>query len=268
MTSFFVLAFGLTWLCWLPAAFSAAGADSTTGALLVDAGRIGPLIATLIALAPRSRSDERARWLWRLTNIDSLIAPSGLLCLLAPILIAQWALGTYAITGGIRLPAPGVAEALSILVPTLVFGALPEELAWRGYALPSMLRGREPLAPTLWLAAAWGLWQLPLFFIKGTFEASIEITSAAGFLYFAGLAGQSVLMTAFYLATRCTWAAVLFHWLTGFMGEFWQMPAGAEVHRSLWTLLLAGIALLLRPPFGIRGPESPPSDSTGPAPRL
>lgn len=266
MTRFFILAFGLTWLCWLPAAFIPGGANSTAGSLLLDAGSAGPLIALLISLASPGQSEERARWRRRLTNFEGLASPAGLLCVLLPILIAQWALDTYAITGGIRLPAPSVQEALSMLVPALLFGALPEELAWRGYALPAMLRGRAPLAPTLLLAATWGLWQLPLFFIKGTYEAGIEITSAAGFLHFASLAGQSVLMTAFYLATRCTWAAILFHWLTSFMGEFWQLPVGAEVHRSLWTLLVAGIVLLLRPPFGIRGPETPDSGSTDQAP--
>ena len=267
MTRFFVLAFSLTWLCWLPAAFIPGGTNSTAGTLLVDAGSAGPLIALLISLAPRRQGEERARWRRRMTNFEGLASPAGLLCVLLPILLAQWAMDTYAITGGIRLPPASIPDALSLLVPTLLFGALPEELAWRGYALPVMVRGRQSLAPTVLLAAAWGLWQLPLFFIKGTYEAGIEITSAAGFLHFAGLAGQSVLMTAFYLATRCTWAAILFHWLTSFMGEFWQLPVRAEIHRALWTLLVAGIVLLLRPPFGIRGPEKP-AGSTRQAPRL
>lgn len=252
MIKFFALAFGMTWLCWLPAGLVAGGADSRIGGLLLGAGSAGPLLATLICLVPRAQLAARARWQRRLTGIGGLASPAGVFSILLPFLIAQWALDSYAVTGGIRLPPPAAADAIGLLGPTLIFSALPEELAWRGYALPEMLRGREPLAPTLLLAAAWGVWQVPLFFISGTWQAGIGLGSGAAFFYFAALAGQSVLMSSFYLATRCTWAAVLFHWLTGFIGEAWQLPAFAEVHRSLWTLLAAGIALLLRPPFGIR----------------
>ena len=63
-------------------------------------------------------------------------------------------------------------------------------------------------------------------------------------------------MTSFYLATRCTWAAVLFHGLTVLMGEIWQLPVAAEIHRSLWTILFAGVVVLLKPPFGIRDQRS------------
>ena len=53
------------------------------------------------------------------------------------------------------------------------------------------MRGRDPLAPTLLLALAWGAWQLPLFFMKGTYQAGIEIGSAIGVLFFVTLAAQS-----------------------------------------------------------------------------
>lgn len=253
LAGFFALTICLTWLCWLPAALADAGANGSVGRWLLYAGSAGPLMATLIALAPRSQRKTRARWRRRLTNVAAMASPAGALSILLPILIAQLAQDTYFITGGIELPGPGFTDALALVVPTLLFGALPEELAWRGYALPALAWGRDALAPTLLIALVWGLWQLPLFYIEGTYQAGIELRSAAGLLYFLNLTGQSVLMTAFYLATRCTWAAVLFHWLTALIGDSWQLPVNAEIHRSLWTLLAAGIALLVRPPFGMRG---------------
>jgi membrane protease YdiL (CAAX protease family) len=249
---FFALAFGLTWLCWIPAALGETGAYSASGRLLLYAGSAGPLLATLICLAPASQRRARARWWRRLTCVGGLASPAGAMAVLAPVLAAQLALDSYAFTGGIALPAVGPSEAVKLLLPTLLFGALSEEPAWRGYALPAMLRGRDPLAPTLLLAAAWAAWQLPLFFVKGTLQAGIDPGSAAGLMFFVGLASQSLLMTAFYLATRSTWAAVLFHWLTSLTGELWQLPVAAEVHRALWQALFAGIALLVAPPFGLR----------------
>lgn len=249
---FFALAFTLTWACWVPAALGDAGANSNVGRLLLYAGGAGPLLATLLLLAPANQAAARAQWWRRLTQVGGLASPAGMLSVVAPLLVTQLALDSYAITGGIPLPGPRPADAAALLLPTLLFGPLPEELAWRGYALPAMVRRRDALAPTLVLAAAWGAWQLPLFFMKGTYHAGIQLSSTAGLLFFVGIASQSLLMTAFYLATRCTWAAVLFHWLTNLMGEWWQMPVGAEGHRAVWTALLAGVVVLLAPPFGIR----------------
>lgn len=254
LAGFFLLAFGLTWSCWVPLAFLDGGINGGPGRGLLYAGGVGPLLATLIALAPRSQRENRARWRRRLINVGSLASPAGILAVALPILIAQLAQGTYLLTAGIELPEPGGPEILSLLIPAVLFGALPQELAWRGHALPLLTRGRDGLAPTLTVAVAWGAWQLPLFFIEGTYQAGIELNSAAGLMYFLDIAGQSVLMTALYLATRCTWAAVLFHGLTVLIGEAWQLPVDAEIHRSLWTLLAAGLALLVRPPFGMRGP--------------
>lgn len=252
IAAFFLLAFGLTWLCWLPAALSPAGATTDNGRLLLYAGGAGPLLATLMMLWPASQREIRARWWRRLGNIRGLLSPAGALCVVLPILIVQLALDTFAIAGGIRLPGPRAGELMALLLPTLLLGPLPEELAWRGYALPALLRRCDPLLATLLLATAWGLWHLPLFFMKGTYHAGIELASLPGLLFFVNIASQSLLMTTLYLATRCTWAAVLFHWLTNLAGEAWQLPLMAELHRTLWTLLLACLVVLLKPPFGIR----------------
>jgi membrane protease YdiL (CAAX protease family) len=252
LAAFFALAFGLSWACWIPAALLAGTSAPGTVGWLLAAGGAGPLLATLAVLAPRGQRAARAGWARRLRNLGGLVSPAGLLCVLLPLLVLSLALDGWAVTGGIDLPPPRAADVARLLLPTLLLGALPQELAWRGYALPAMLRGRDPLAPTLLLGLLWGAWQLPLFFVKGTYHAGIELPSVIALVFFVGLVSQSLLMTALYLATRCTWAAVLFHWLTVLGGEAWQLPVAAEMHRALWTLLAAGVVLLVKPPFGIR----------------
>lgn len=237
-------------------AFGTDGTASIPGRVLLHAGTMGPLLATLIMLAPASQREIRARWWRRLSTLRSLASPAGALCVLLPVVIMQLALDSYALAGGILLPAPRVGDALALLLPTLLLGALPQELAWRGYALPALLGQRRVLGPTLVVAAAWGAWQLPLFFIPGTYQAGIALGSIEGLLFFAGLFGQSLLMTAFYLATRCTWAAVLFHWITLLAGEAWELPVAAEGHRALWTLLIAAVLVLVRQPFGLQGSDA------------
>lgn len=252
LLAFFALAFALSWACWVPAALLPGGAAAAAGRWLLWAGGTGPLLATLAVLAPRGQRVARARWVRRLRNVAGLASPAGLLCVLVPLLVLSLGLDSWAVTGGIDLPPPRFADFAPLLLPTLVFGALAQELAWRGYALPAMIRGRDPLAPTLLLGLLWGAWQLPLFFVKGTYHAGIELPSVVAAVFFVSLVSQSLLMTAFYLATRCTWAAVLFNGLMTLGGEAWQLPVAAEMHRALWTLLAAGVVLLAKPPFGIR----------------
>ena len=58
-----------------------------------------------------------------------------------------------------------------ILLTTLVIDAGPigEELGWRGYALPRLLRlFRSPLTVAIVLGLIWGAWHLPAFLISGT----------------------------------------------------------------------------------------------------
>lgn len=53
----------------------------------------------------------------------------------------------------------------------LFFGPAPEELGWRGYALDGLQARMNALFASLILGVVWSLWHLPLFFIKGTWQA-------------------------------------------------------------------------------------------------
>jgi len=55
-------------------------------------------------------------------------------------------------------------SGLSLVVFFLVVG---EELGWRGFALPHLLRRFGPWSASAALGAIWGAWHLPLFFIAG-----------------------------------------------------------------------------------------------------
>ncbi len=243
--AFYTLACALSWACWIPAALH----PGSSRALLL-AGGLGPLAATAIVLSPRSQRAERDRWWRRLAGVRAMVSPAGAMSILGPLLLASLALASWQLGDGIDLPGAGAGEFARLLVPVVLLGALPQELAWRGYALPLLIRGRDPVAPTLLLGLGWALWQLPLFFVAGTWQATIPAVSVPGLLFLVDVLAQSLLLTALYLATRCTWAAVAFQGGTLLAGEYWQLPLAAELHRWLWTVVLAGLVLLLRPPFG------------------
>jgi hypothetical protein len=67
------------------------------------------------------------------------------------------------------------AEQPLLIVPTIIFwllfGPVPEEPGWRGYALDGLQARRNALSASLIVGVVWSLWHLPLFFIEGTWQA-------------------------------------------------------------------------------------------------
>jgi membrane protease YdiL (CAAX protease family) len=100
------------------------------------------------------------------------------------------------------------ALAILILLNLLYTGPLCEELGWRGYALPRLLRQFNPLVASLILGIFWGVWHLPSFYISSLVQSSLSLPA---FLFF-GLF-TSILMTWIFQHTGgSVLAAVLFHY--------------------------------------------------------
>jgi membrane protease YdiL (CAAX protease family) len=233
---FLALALALSWLAWLPATLIAGGANAMPGRVLHWVGGAGPLLALIVALA-RS-SSERALFVARL-RVAPLASRYGLAALLLPIAFgaAAWAAQTAFTGRPPAWPAPGQVAALAL--PSLLFGPLVEEPAWRGYALPQLLESHAPLAAGLAVGAAWALWHLPLFFIEGTYQAGLGIASADAALFFGALLIDAVVLTWLVLRTRSLWSAVAYHWTTNLVGEALDLPFEAALVRTALALLFA-----------------------------
>ena len=160
---FFGLAFGWTWLFWMLAAILNIGAQAPSGRVLVVGGLLGPMLAGigLASLGGESRRDYWKRvvdgrripacWLAAIL----LFAP----CLMALAILVDVAAGNEATLAAITgRAAPFVAAPWTLapfLLRVLVYGPLPEELGWRGYALDRLQAAHKPLAASLILGAVW-----------------------------------------------------------------------------------------------------------------
>jgi len=77
-------------------------------------------------------------------------------------------IGLYLLTLGIWSLARGqawspvdttaLAGLAGLFVSAFLGAGLGEELGWRGWALPLLLRDRSPLSASLWLGFGWGVW--------------------------------------------------------------------------------------------------------------
>jgi membrane protease YdiL (CAAX protease family) len=168
LLTFFALAYALTWVVWIPAGLAARG-TITLGMPtlpLFILGGFGPLAAAVILSARHGgRGAVRAlfaqldprRVCGRWFLIPVLLVPLGLV----PV-------GGFLAAGG-ELPHGeallGIAFtflAQLVLVAT-IGGGLDEEMGWRGYALPRMLRTLHPVTASLALGLLWAPWHLPLW---------------------------------------------------------------------------------------------------------
>ena len=162
LASFYLLAFTISWLGWIPQTLQARGLISLDLAVLTWLGGAGPTLAAVIvmwSLAGRHGParlfkplfDWKRRWYWYL--IVFIFWP------LAGIL--SWML--INVLGG----SPGLANTanLSLLLPVF-FGMLLsnvwEEIGWRGFALPHFQRRFGDVTIALIMGSLWSFWHLPL----------------------------------------------------------------------------------------------------------
>ena len=151
---FLILAFALSWYPWVLALLR----HATSGP-----NPLGLLVAALIVLALNTG--------WRgphdllLAIVRVRVAPTRwLAALLIPVGIVAVALACAAALGmTIKLEPPPWSDLFDRFVFTLLFVALGEEPAWRGFLLPMLQRWLSPILATLIVAAIWSIWHLPLW---------------------------------------------------------------------------------------------------------
>ncbi|MFC8333713.1 type II CAAX endopeptidase family protein [Streptomyces olivaceus] len=173
LTWFFSLAFGLSWVAWIPyilsgnglgvLGFTFPGGDGGSQVLGVLPGAyLGPILsAFLVTAAAEGRPGLRA-WLGRMAKwrvgwrwyAGVLVAVPAVLTL------------TSAVLGG-RGPVLPSAAVLVAFVPGLVLQmittGLAEEPGWRDFAMPILQRRHGALLGSLIVGPLWGVWHLPLF---------------------------------------------------------------------------------------------------------
>ena len=139
----------------------------------------------------------------------------------------------------------------------LILLVVGEELGWRGYALPKLVKTRSPLVASLIIGVLWWLWHLPLFFIAGTPQFNQPI---AAFLVMT--TAYSILLSWVVLHARgSVLIATLFHGAINIFQGFFL--AGVDPASRYWWLALSyGTAALTL--TAILGPRLFRRRSSGP----
>jgi len=199
---FFGMAFGLSWLCWVPAALWARDVMSFPWVVPFLLGGFGPSAAGLIQLY-RTRGRRERKEFWRRLFDVRRISLTWYLGLLIgfPALVGA-AVGIHILLGG-GPPALAQVQALAdqplmivgLVVGGLLTGPLSEELGWRGYALDELLKRRSALGASLITAPIWWAWHLPLFWIAGTSQSEFWMTGSLFWIFLVQTLPLTILLT-------------------------------------------------------------------------
>lgn len=211
---FFAVAFGFSWLFWLPQALASSGLLIVPTALRdflfspFNPAAFGPLVAALI-LSYLNHGGAGVRGLLRKgVNIRFGKIWWAPIFLLHPLMAGAALL--LAVASGDPLPEFTALSNPAFVAVAFVYifflgGPFQEEWGWRGYALERLQSRWSALASSLLLGAVWGAWHAPLFLIEGTIQSQ---TPAWGFAIL--IVSGSILFTWIYNNTNQSILAVMF----------------------------------------------------------
>ncbi len=132
-------------------------------------------------------------------------------------------------------PAPtwNLAGAAGILGLSLFRdpGPLGEELGWRGFALPRMLRLWSPVKASLILGVIWGIWHLPAFYVSSLSQSQLSFP-----VFVVGAVSLSVVTSWLFLRSK---GSVLIAIATHLMANH-----AADVTGGTFTQLAIGMAIV------------------------
>lgn len=241
LTSFFIVAYALSWWAWIFFAF---------GIFPTPIASFGPFLAALAVLALSEGKSGivglfRRMIRWRVALGWYAVA------LLLPAVLAAAATALNVLLGA-QPPSsdelagwPGILPGFALVLLIPGFGGAWEEPGWRGYAVPRLQRGRSALLASLILAALIAGWHLPLMIAEQIHYSDIVLIVAAVIVFnwvFNNANGSVLIVMLMHAANNAV------------SGSFFSpMFSGADSVRQSWLLALVWsvVAILV---IAIAGP--------------
>jgi uncharacterized protein len=171
-----------------------------------------------------------------------------------PLLLAAYALATRIAGPGGQVDLHALAYGMPVAAfTTLVLftdpGWFGEELGWRGFALPRLLRLWSPATASVVLGLIWGIWHLPAFFISGLAQHEFGL---AWFLL--GCAAECIIWTWIYLRANgnVIVAGMIPHLMWNLVFDV-HVLSGDVIRIEVTPLILLAVAMLIALGPGLRG---------------
>jgi membrane protease YdiL (CAAX protease family) len=227
LIAFFILAFGGFWPM-LPL-------TSVSPSLPLFIGTFMPALAAILVTRIAEGKDGLKALRHRLTiwrvNPVWYIAALGLAVVIA--------FGARELAHLLGSPAVEQAGGALFLIPMFFIFAIGEELGWRGFALPRLMKGRSPLSASLILGTLWAIWHWPVL-LPGQALADTSLLTHSPLLI-----ASSVLYGWIFQHSRgSVVTAVMLHGAQNAAGVIFL--SGVEPTTAAWlTTALYGVAAIV-----------------------
>ena len=240
-----VVAYGITWLVWLPYVLAARAGGSSPGAYPFYLGACGPFVGALLAesyergvpgvvdLLKRLIDWRLARW-W---GVVGLVSPLLLIPLaVIPIYVVTEAWPDWSGVG-ITGRAPGLGPVATWVLMTVSYG-VGEETGWRGFLQPRLQTKRTALHATLLLTPIWAAWHLPAFWFR---EGFVGLGIAGTFGFVVGLGAGALVLATLY---NCSGGSIL---VTALWHGTWNWVATSDAFQDSWVAVMTVIIMIAAP---------------------
>jgi membrane protease YdiL (CAAX protease family) len=252
---FFAFVLCWTWCFWGAAAVLSVSALSPLGIFLEVGGLLGPMLGG-IGFAYFTLGDAGWHDYWRRVVDPGRIGPTGwlVILLLAPALFATAVLLDVVVngSGAVDLVRDRLMQFASSpqafaanLFWLLVYGPLPEELGWRGYALDRLQAKWSAMTASLVLGVVWAVWHVPLFFINDTLFSARGAWSPWFWQFAATVVAFAIVFTwVFNTTRRSTMAAIVLHLTTNLAASSANVTAGTNFYSTVLWIAAAIVVIV------------------------
>ncbi len=251
---FFALALGISWFFWIWVILLGWNVFTFPAIVLGALGLFGPAIAEIILISCTHDREEWQDYWQRVFDIRRISKKWHLVIWFTFPVLNAFAVLLSVLTGS-SFPEFETAKNLlsepwkifPFIIFILLFGPLPEELGWRGYALDGLQARYNALVSSLILGVMWALWHIPLFFMKGTFQHDhLKFCTLSFWTYILGPIIISILFTWIYNNTnRSTLSAILFHFMINLTAEFIPLNDQARVYSLILVTILSVLVVII-----------------------
>jgi uncharacterized protein len=249
---YYALVLLITWAALFLAAYCSYDESlAAYQAVLMLVGLLTPFIITMAMIFGSGDPALKRDFILRLVQLQ-LIKPRYWLAILLIMPLALLAATALSLLFGqpveqFSLSPDFTASGGATLMLLIMLFLAPtfEELSWRGYGVDSLRKeGRSLFVVTLVFALLWGLWHLPLFFIKGYYQYELLQENGLYALNFMlSLLPAAFLMNwIFYKTGRSITAIILFHAMLNLYSALLQTE---QFTKCIITILLSFVAVIV-----------------------
>ncbi len=243
---YFVLAFVISWILWLPSVLNSNGIPVPDIFLLISQfALLGPALAAIIVLAfSKGKAGVAAllknAWNWRFKKWWLLAV------VFLPFLIVGASFSIKLLVENKPFAFNDVGMPLVLFVVFLFFAGGPlEEFGWRGYALPILLKKHSLVVASLILGVLHGIWHLPLHFMDGTVQSYIPIWE-----FVAVTAVGAIIYSWLFIKTNGSLTAmIIHHWsanLASALLMYWDTSLGRWIFFGVQLVFAVLIVIVYR----------------------